>query len=143
MKLEGLFNARAEEIGHELRMREVPQKGGTTRRFEIDRLGVRVPEVGVLADEDAGSVTVICNMGAGAACDGLVTFSTAIDAVMRWRTDAQVKKRNDVLKRLHLFDGGMSTGKTQQTTCAGRCFSVKLNCPNKGLMLFQISELNG
>lgn len=146
MDVIGLFNARGEQIGHGLRIAGVSgEPGERATVLEVVKEGQPLPSVSLLVDrlEEPRTVQVICGMDQVALCDGLVAYSTAIDVLFgtkdgRLRESISPTWRNGILKRLHLFDGGIATGQRQQTMAKGATFTVSINRPARGLMQYGI-----
>lgn len=146
MDMMELFNRRGEQIGHNLRIAGVSgEPGEMATVLEVVKDGQPLPSVSVLVDrlEDPRMVQVICGMDQVALCDGLVAYSTAMDVLFgikdgRLRDNISPTWRNGILKRLHLFDGGIATGQRQQATARGATFTVRINHPARDLMQYGI-----
>lgn len=150
MDMMELFNRRGGQIGHNLRIARVSgEPGEMATVLEVVKDGQPLPSVSVLVDrlEDPRMVQVICSMDQVALCDGLVAYSTAIDVLFgtkdgRLRESISTTWRNGILKRLHLFDGGIASGQRQQTMAKGATFTARINHPARGLMQYGIVRQN-
>lgn len=136
------FNSRAAQIDHDLRISGVEgEAGANVTVLALTRHGVHQPQISILVDDLDATRTaqVICSMEQSAICDGLVVYATLIDAISG-RTGKDASWRNGILQRLHLFDGGIATGKLQQTSARGMRYSVRVNDPALGLMTYTVNR---
>lgn len=146
MDFKANFNARAEEIGHGIRVADMRQFGANyVCTLQAD--GAPLPEVGLtLEGAEPRGLALVTSMEQNAALCALTVFATAIDTAFgtqdgKLRPRIDPRWRNGVLKRLHLFDGGFSTGREMRTESQGAVFTVRINTPARGLMLMQVKNV--
>lgn len=142
-----IFNARACEIGHGIRITGTEKHGGNLV-CQLESDGAPLTQVGLtLAGGDRlRTLAVIAAMEQTAALCALTVFATAIDAAFgtqdgKLRPGINPRWRNGVLKRLHLFDGGFSTGQEMKTMSRGATFTVRIHRPARGLMQMMVTDI--
>lgn len=142
------FNIRAAEIGHGIRISGV-EACGDSLICTLSADGEPLSQVGltIAGKEQLRTVALVSNMEQTAALCALTVFATAIDVAFgmqegKLRPGINPRWRNGVLKRLHLFDGGFSTGKEMRTESRRAVFTVRINTPARGLMQMMVTDIH-
>lgn len=117
------FNARAEEIGHDLRI----ASWTPGERADVAKINERVS---ILFKDDYAQV--IAGADGASVADALVAYCTILDIM----TGATKKARNGWLERLGLFDGGIRDGRPKTTMARG--WTLEFLPHNPGMRLFSM-----
>ena len=134
------YNARIKEMGAQARaeclgvIEKADYSGPEGAAGKAELLSVRTQGIGLMHIDGAIKGCIVhAPLEKGKAVDGLIVYSACIDVLM----GTNEKQRNELLDRLHLFDGKL-TGKGSNRSVKGWTLEVRPGDPGKGWLSYTV-----